>query len=205
MTFVDKYGVNHAYEPTGEIYYETKRTLSGSDSIRENIDTGGKELINFEMRGYFLASRAPTNSGLQCKMRGGQHYTDPDKSDEGACYAPAIKISSGTPHLRYEDGHPYYKKITVEPKKKFGKLSGKWFGFAAAIQTTAGGNVRIKTWVDPPVTTLTTPPNKWVLAMDYTDKKYKQLHKRGKTTKVTFRLDDSPLKVKYLSAHEILM
>jgi hypothetical protein len=199
-----KYGVQLAYKPKGTIYYEVQRTYSGSDSIRDNITTA-VELINTEAVGYFKTAKAPTNSGMQCKLRGGQHYTDPSKSDEGACYAPAIRLNTGTPHLRYEDGHPYYKTIKVTPLKTFGNLAGKWFGMRNVITNLPDGNVRIEQWIDPPFTTFTTAPQKWVKTLDYVDKTYKQLKKRGQTFKTTFRLDDSEFESKFLSANEIVV
>jgi hypothetical protein len=200
---LDKYGVQHIHEPKGKIYYTVKRTYSGSDSIRDNIETD-VQLINSEVTGYFKPASAPSNSGLQCKLRGGQHSTTYSRRYEGSSYAPAIRINTGVPHLRYEDPHPSYHKVTVTPKKTFGNMKGRWFGMRTVINTTPEGNVRIQQWIDPPVTTLPTPPpNKWVKTLDYVDSKYKQLKAKGPTFKTTFRLDDSKLESKYLSAYEI--
>ena len=72
------------------------------------------------------------------------------------------------------------------------------------INTTPEGNVRIQQWIDPTgQATISAPPNKWVKTLDYTDKQYKQLKAKGPTFKTTFRLDDSALESKFLSANEI--
>lgn len=208
--FTDKYGVIHAFRPKSinDIFYTVKRTLSGSDSIRDNIVTP-VPLINCEVSAYLRPKSSPSNNGLQLKLRGGDHSNQSGRGDEGCCYIPAIRINSGIPHMRYECPHVPspgngYSRIPVTAIKSFGNLQNKWFGFRAVIYTTAEGNVHLLEWIDPPVTSMTTPMNKWVRTIDYVDRTIKQLKNKGPSFKTTFRLDDSALETKFASAYEIV-